>query len=80
MSGFASAPRRVRVERNIYRRSTGVFEIGFKDASGIQRWRTVDGGLMAARRLRDDCWLGAVAVRPWLPTHGFASVMQPTSG
>ena len=48
------APRRVRVERNIYRRPTGVLEIGFKDASGIQRWRTVDGGVMAARKLRDD--------------------------
>lgn len=46
--------RRVRVERNIYRRPTGVLEVGFKDASGIQRWRTVDGGIMAARKLRDD--------------------------
>lgn len=49
-----SAPRRVRVERNIYRRPTGVFEIGFKDASGKQRWRTVDGGITAARALRDQ--------------------------
>jgi integrase len=47
------APRRVRVERNIYRRSTGVLEVGFKDAAGVQRWRTVDGGIMAARKLRD---------------------------
>jgi integrase len=54
MSGTGSAPRRVRVERNIYRRPTGVLEVGFKDASGTQRWRTVDGGLMAARRLRDE--------------------------
>ncbi len=54
MSGSSDAARRVRVERNIYRRPTGVLEVGFKDASGIQRWRTVDGGLMAARRLRDD--------------------------
>lgn len=46
--------RRARVERNIYRRPTGVLEVGFKDASGIQRWRTVDGGIMAARKLRDD--------------------------
>jgi integrase len=42
------------VERNIYRRPAGVLEVGFKDASGIQRWRTVDGGIMAARKLRDD--------------------------
>lgn len=54
MSGSGSTPRRVRVERNIYRRPTGVLEVGFKDASGIQRWRTVDGGLMAARKLRDE--------------------------
>jgi integrase len=54
MSGSNDKPRRVRVERNIYRRPTGVLEVGFKDASGIQRWRTVDGGVMAARRLRDE--------------------------
>jgi integrase len=54
MSLSSEAPRRVRVERNIYRRSTGVLEIGFKDAAGIQRWRTVHGGIMAARRLRDE--------------------------
>jgi hypothetical protein len=54
MSEGSDTPRRVRVERNIYRRPTGVLEVGFKDASGIQRWRTVDGGVMAARKLRDD--------------------------
>jgi integrase len=47
-------PRRVRVERNVYRRTTGVYEVGFKEASGKQRWRTVDGGLQAARAVRDD--------------------------
>jgi integrase len=46
--------RRVRVERNIYRRPSGVYEIGFKDAAGKQRWRTVDGGMTAARALRDE--------------------------
>lgn len=45
--------RRVRVERNIYRRPSGVLEAGFKDGAGIQRWRTVDGGIMAASVLRD---------------------------
>jgi hypothetical protein len=50
----SSVPRRVRVERNVYRRSTGVFEVGYKDASGKQRWRTVDGGITAARALRDQ--------------------------
>ena len=54
MTVGSNEPRRVRVERNIYRRPTGVLEVGFKDASGIQRWRTVDGGIMAARKLRDD--------------------------
>lgn len=46
--------RRVRVERNIYRRSSGVYEIGFKDVGGKQRWRTVEGGITAARALRDE--------------------------
>src|SRR5947209_829725 len=54
MSAPTNEPRRVRVERNIYRRPTGVLEVGFKDASSIQRWRTVDGGIMAARKLRDE--------------------------
>ncbi len=54
MSGSSGTPRRVRVERNIYRRPTGVLEVGFKDASGVQRWRTVDGGITAARKLRDE--------------------------
>lgn len=48
------SPRRVRVERNIYRRPSGVYEVGFKDGSGRQRWRTVDGGITAARALRDE--------------------------
>lgn len=39
---------------NIYRRPSGVFEIGFKDASGKQRWRTVDGGITAARAARNE--------------------------
>lgn len=38
----------------MYRRPTGVLEVGFKDAAGIQRWRTVDGGITAARKLRDE--------------------------
>jgi integrase len=48
------APRRVRVERGVYRRATGVLEVGYKDETGRQRWRTVDGGILAARKLRDD--------------------------
>ena len=48
------AARRVRLERNIYRRPSGVYEVGFKDGTGKQRWRTVEGGIMAARGLRDE--------------------------
>jgi integrase len=54
MTASNDGPRRARVERNIYQRSTGVLEVGFRDASGKQRWRTVDGGLMAARKVRDE--------------------------
>jgi integrase len=54
MTAGSDEARRVRVERNIYRRPTGVLEVGFKDAAGIQRWRTVDGGIMAARKLREE--------------------------
>ena len=54
MSDKKSAPRRERVERNIYHRPTGAFEIGYKDASGKQRWRTVNAGITAARALRDQ--------------------------
>jgi len=54
MSKSNSAPRRVRVERNIYRRASGVYEVGFKDGTGRQRWRTVDGGITAARAIREE--------------------------
>lgn len=47
-------PRRVRVERGIYRRPTGVLEVGYKDEIGRLRWRTVTGGVLAARKVRDD--------------------------
>lgn len=50
----SAAPRRVRVERNIYRRTSGVYEVGFKDGAGRQRWRTVEGGITAARAARDE--------------------------
>ncbi len=54
MGDNASQPRRNRVERNIYRRPSGVYEVGFKDAAGEQRWRTVQGGITAARAIRDQ--------------------------
>lgn len=49
-----AAPRRMRVERNIYRRASGVYEVGFKDGAARQRWRTVEGGITAARAVRDE--------------------------
>jgi integrase len=49
-----STPRRVRVERGIYRRPTGVLEVSYMDEVGRVRWRAVDGGLLAARKVRDD--------------------------
>lgn len=54
MAEDGSTARRVRVERNIYRRPSGVYEVGFKDGGGKQRWRTVAGGITAARALRDE--------------------------
>ena len=54
MSEHPRSPRRSRVERNIYRRQSGVYEVGFKDGAGKQRWRTVEGGITAARALRDE--------------------------
>jgi integrase len=54
MTADKTPPRRERVERNIYRRASGVYEIGFKDAGGRQRWRTVAGGITAAQAMRDE--------------------------
>ena len=58
MSKTNATVRRVRVERNIYRRQDAgghaVHEVGYRDSAGRQRWRTVDGGITAARAARDD--------------------------
>ncbi len=54
MSSTGSTPaRRVRVERNIYRRADGCFEIGYRDSTGKQRWKVIAGGISAARAERD---------------------------
>jgi integrase len=46
-------PRRVRVERGIYKNpSTGGFEIQYTDSSGRVRWQRVPGGLRDARFAR----------------------------
>ena len=43
MAANSKPPWRARVERNIFRRAFGVYEVGFKDGTGKQRWRTVRG-------------------------------------
>jgi integrase len=48
-------PRRVRVERGIYRNpSTGGYEIQYTDSTGRVRWQTAVGGLRDARYARAD--------------------------
>jgi integrase len=42
---------RVRIETGIYRRDDK-FEVGWRDANSVQRWRVVHGGILAARKLR----------------------------
>lgn len=49
-----SAARRVRIERNIYRTGSGAYEVGFRDGTGKQRWRSVQGGITAARAVQDE--------------------------
>lgn len=54
----SKAGRRERVERNLYRRTNAsgraVLEVGYRDSAGRQRWRTVEGGIRAARAVRDE--------------------------
>jgi integrase len=53
------APRRVRVERGIYRNpSTGGLEIQYTDETGRCRWQTVAGDLTRARIERAEAQLG----------------------
>lgn len=52
-SNSSPTPRRTSVERNVYRRSDGRFELGYRDSTGKQRWQVIDGGIMAARAERD---------------------------
>ena len=49
MSNSNATPRRVSIEPGVYRRRDGDLEIGWRDASGVQRWRHVHGGIRAAR-------------------------------
>ena len=58
----SSRPRRVRVpgerNHNIHERPDGKFELGYRDSTGRQRWKVIDGGITAARAERDTI-LGA---------------------
>ena len=58
MSSTQSSARRQRVERNIYKRTSAagrtVYEVGYRDSAGRQRWKVVNGGITAARAERDD--------------------------
>lgn len=54
MSKASAVPRRVSVEKNIYKRADGKFEVGYRDSTGKQRWTPVVGGITAARAVRDD--------------------------
>ena len=49
MTARSTPKRREKVEPGIYRRPDGRLEIGWRDASGTQRWHVVDGGIKAAR-------------------------------
>lgn len=58
MSNANPSARRVRVESNIYSRRNAaghvVYEVGYRDSTGKQRWETVEGGVTAARTIRND--------------------------
>ena len=82
---MGTAPkRRVRVpgDRNagIYTRPDGRLEIGFRDAQGKQRWRAVDGGIMAARAqlATEHAKRGRGSVSPRI--RGSRSARPPTGG
>jgi hypothetical protein len=52
------APRRTRVEKNIYQRADGRYEVGYRDSSSKQRWRVPDfpaafDTITEARKARD---------------------------
>jgi integrase len=40
--------------QNIYERPDGTLEVVYRDEQGRQRWRTIDGGITAARAFRDE--------------------------
>lgn len=80
MASEVNVPRRIRVERNIYRRANGVFEVGFKDGTGRQRWRTIDRGITVARAARDQLLAASIAANPRFRAHDFAFPKPPRRG
>lgn len=58
MTAVPAAPRRTRVDKNIYQRADGRYEVGYRDSSGKQRWRipgkpAAFGTITEARKERD---------------------------
>src|SRR5262249_40481479 len=47
-------PRRIRVERGIYRSASGGYEIQYTDSTGRVRWQRTLGGLREARHARAE--------------------------
>jgi hypothetical protein len=50
MAEDRSTARRVRVERNIYRCPSGLYEVGFNDGGGKQRWARLPAGSLPPGR------------------------------
>jgi hypothetical protein len=80
MATTVAAPRRSRVERNIYRRPDGKLEIGYRDSTGKPRWKVVEGGITAARRTRHDPRGARTGASGCSLTRGCGSVTPPTAG
>jgi len=60
--GSGRPKRRVGVPggRGVYWRADGLFEVGYRDADGRQRWRGSFETLTSARRARDDARVKAL--------------------
>lgn len=62
---MASEPRRTRVERNIYKRPDGVYELGMR-FDGVQRWITVGRVPIKHVRTLRDAALANRNVNSWM--------------
>ena len=81
MSSKHTTPaRRVRVEPGIYRRRDGKLEIGWRDASGKQKWRGPFKGLKVARAALATEHARRARGEKVADDPGSASVTAPTHG